>query len=101
MFRGVSEVQHTVVGELKEIGHVLGCAIGVARVGQLDVGIPELVEEWVNHSLDSGQTLSRCVLEQFGDEVNCIGVSFAEHLNHVMSVPWSRDFFEDGKISPC
>lgn len=52
------------VSELEEVGHVLGCAIGVARVGQLDVGIPELVEEWVDHSLDSGQTLSRSVLEQ-------------------------------------
>ena len=94
-------MQHTVVSELEEVGHVLGCAIGVARVGELDVGIPELVEEWVDHSLDSGQTLSRCVLEQFGDEVNCIGVSFAEHLNHFMSVPWSQDFGEDREISPC
>lgn len=101
MFRDVNDVQHTVVSELEEVGHVLGCAIGVARVGQLDVGIPELVEEWVNHGLDSGQTLSRCVLEQFGDEVNCIGVGFAEHLNHIMSVLWSRDFCEDCEISPC
>ena len=58
-------MQHTVVGELEQVGHVLGCAVGVARVGQLDVGIPELVEEWVDHSLDGGQTLSRSVLEQF------------------------------------
>ena len=64
VFRGVNEKQHTVVSELEQVGHVLGCAVGVARVGQLDVGIPELVEEWVDHSLDSGQTLSRSVLEQ-------------------------------------
>jgi hypothetical protein len=61
----VSEVQHTVVSELEKVGHVLGCAIGVARVGQLDVGIPELIEERVDHGLDSGQTLSGRVLEQF------------------------------------
>jgi hypothetical protein len=64
-FRGEDKMQHTVVSELEEVRHVLGCAIGVARVGQLDVGIPELIEEWVDHGLDSGQTLSRGVLEQF------------------------------------
>ena len=53
------------VAEFKEVGHILRCAIGVAGVGQLDVGIPELIEEWVDHGLDSGQTLSRGVLEQF------------------------------------
>lgn len=58
-------MQLTVVVELEEVRHVFRCAIGVARVGQLDVGIPELVEEWVHHGLDSGQTLSRRVLEQF------------------------------------
>ena len=53
------------VGEFEKVRHVLGCAIGVARVRKLDVRIPKLVEEWVHHSLDSGQTLSRRVLEQF------------------------------------
>ena len=62
--RGVNKIQHTVVVELEKVGHVLRCAIGVARVGQLDVGIPELIEERVHHGLDSGQTLSRRVLEQ-------------------------------------
>lgn len=61
----VSEMQLTVVSELEKVGHVLGCATGVTRVGELDIGIPELIEEWVHHSLDSGQTLSRRVLEQF------------------------------------
>ena len=61
----VSKMQLTVVSELEKVGHVLGCAARVTRVGELDVGIPELIEEWVHHSLDSGQTLSRRVLEQF------------------------------------
>ena len=61
----VSEMQLTVVSKLEKVGHVLGRATRVTRVGELDVGIPELVEEWVHHGLDSGQTLSRRVLEQF------------------------------------
>lgn len=65
MILQVSEMQLTVVSELEKVGHVLGCATGVSRVGELDVGIPELIEERVYHSLDSGQTLSRRVLEQF------------------------------------
>jgi hypothetical protein len=72
-----------VVRELEEVRHVFGCAIGVARVGQLDVRVPELVEEWVHHGLDSGETLSRGVLEQFRNEINRVRISFAEDLYDV------------------
>jgi ribose 1,5-bisphosphokinase PhnN len=72
-----------VVREFEEVRHIFGSAIGVARVGQLDVGIPELVEEWVHHGLDSGETLSRGVLKQFRNEINRVRISFAEDLDYV------------------
>ena len=53
------------VAEFEEVGHILRCAIGVAGVRQLEVRISELIEEWVNHGLNCGKTLSRRVLEQF------------------------------------
>ena len=79
----VSKMQLTVVGELEKVGHVLGCATGVTGVGELDVGIPELIEEWVHHSLDSGKTLSRRVLEQFRDQVDRVRVSLPKDLRIV------------------
>ena len=71
------------VAEFEEVGHILRCAIGVAGVRQLEVRISELIEEWVNHGLNCGKTLSRRVLEQFGDQINRIGIGLSEHLVHV------------------
>ena len=61
----VSKMQLTVVAELEKVGHVLGRPAGVTRIGQLDVGVPQLVKERVHHSVNRGQTLRRRVLEEF------------------------------------
>lgn len=68
------------MSELEKVGHILGRTVRVARIRQLDIRVPQLIEEWVDHRLNSGKTLSRCVLEQFRDEVDCVGISLAEDL---------------------
>jgi hypothetical protein len=52
----------------------------VAGVRQLNVRISELIEEWVNHSLDCGKTLGRRVLEQFRDQVDRVRISLPKDL---------------------
>jgi hypothetical protein len=71
------------VAEFEEVGHILRCAIGVAGVRQLEVRISELIEEWVNHGLNCGKTLSRRVLEQFRDQVDRVRVSLPKDLRIV------------------
>lgn len=66
--------------EVEEDGHILDRTVGVARVWQTRARVAQLVEEWVHHGVDRRQTLSRCVLEQAGDEVDGVGVSLAEDL---------------------
>ena len=41
------------VSELEKVRHVLRGTVGMAGIRQLDVRVPELVEEWVHHGLDS------------------------------------------------
>lgn len=67
-------------GEVKEDGHLLDRAVGVARIWETRARVTQLVEEWVHHGVDRRETLGRCVLEQAGDEVDGIGVSLAEDL---------------------
>jgi hypothetical protein len=71
------------VGKVVERGQVPHGSVGVARVGQAGVGVPQLVEEGVHHGVNGRQSLGRCVLEQLGDEVDCVVVSLAEHLSRV------------------
>lgn len=71
-WRSVSQVSHgyigsghTVVSEIEQVWQLPGRTVGVARVGQLDVRIPELIEEWVDHSVNRGQTLRWRIFEEF------------------------------------
>lgn len=68
------------LGEIKQVGQILENTRGVTRVGQLRAGIPQLIEEGVDHGVDRTQTLCRGVLEQLGNEVKRVLVSLAEDL---------------------
>jgi hypothetical protein len=66
--------------EIVEIWQVAHSAVGVTRVRQACVGIPQLVEEGVYHSVNGGKSLRRCVLQQLRDQVDSVRVSLAEDL---------------------
>lgn len=68
------------VSEVKEIWQVSQLTSSMTRIRQLSVRIPELVEEGMYHCVDGSLTLSWCVLEQSGDEIDSIGVSLSEDL---------------------
>lgn len=70
------------VVEVVEVWQVADSSVGVTRVRQTRVGIPQLVEEGVDHGVNGGQTLRWCVLQQFGDQVDSVRISFTEHLHH-------------------
>jgi len=53
----------------------------MTRVGQPSVGISELIEEGLDHSINGRQSLCRRVLEKSRNEVDGIVGRFAEHLN--------------------
>ncbi len=72
-------------GEVEEGGKILQRPIGVARIGQLGVRIPQLIKERMAHGLDRRETLSRGILEETGDEVDGIWRSFAEDLSYQIS----------------
>ncbi len=67
----------TEVEEGRKILQLIGLMPGV---GQLRVGVTELVKERVNHGVDGAKPLRWGVLEQSGDEVNRIGIRLSEHL---------------------
>jgi hypothetical protein len=70
----------TVVSEVKEVWQVSQLASSMAGIGQLSVGIPELVEEGVHHGVNGSLTFGWCVLQQSGDEVDSISVGLSEDL---------------------
>ena len=70
------------VVEVVEGWQVPYSAVGVTRVRQTCVGVSQLIEEGVNHGVNSGQSLRWCVLQQFGDQVDRIRISFTEHLRY-------------------
>ena len=54
----------TVVVEVKKLGHILGRAARVTRVRESGVGIPQFIEEWMNHRIYSRQALRRSILKK-------------------------------------
>ena len=65
--------------EVKQSWEITDLTRAMSGVGQLGIGVTELVEEWVHHGINSSLSLSGCVLKQSRDEVNGIGVSLAEN----------------------
>lgn len=78
----------TVVVEVVESRQIPYSAVGVAGVRQTCVGIPQLVEEGVHHGVDGGQSLRRCVLQQLRDQIDSVGVGFAENLGKCQVGGW-------------
>lgn len=70
----------TMVVEVEEIWQVAHSAVGVTRIRQTCVGISQLVEEGVYHSVNGGESLRWCVLKQLGDQIDSVRVSLAEDL---------------------
>jgi hypothetical protein len=66
--------------EIEQVWEILDGAIGVARIWKPSVWISEFVEEWVTHSFDSRQPLSRGVFQESRDEVDSFLCSLPENL---------------------
>lgn len=75
----------TMVVEVVEGRQIPHSAIGVTGVRQTCAGIPQLIKEGVHHGVNGRKSLRRCVLEQLGDQVNGVGVGFAEDLQDCKS----------------
>lgn len=73
------------VVEVEELRHVLGRTSRVARVRESSVRVSQLIEEGVNHGLNGGQTLCRCVFEELGNEIDGAGVGLTEDLFELVS----------------
>lgn len=71
--------------EIEKSGQVFSAAVGMTRVRQSCARVPQLVEEGVDHGFNRGQALRRSVLEQLGDEIDRVGLGFAEHLTIYIS----------------
>lgn len=68
------------MSKVVQLWQITNRAVGVARVGQACVGIPELVEEGVDHGIDCRQALCGSVFEQLGDQVDGVGIGLPENL---------------------
>lgn len=68
------------VVEVEELRQILGCTSRVTRIGESSVGVSQLIEEGVDHGLDGGQTLCRCVFEELRNEIDGAGIGLAEDL---------------------
>jgi hypothetical protein len=75
--------RHTVVSKVVQLRQITSRSVGVTRVWQACAWIPQLIEEGVYHGINSGKTLGRRVLEQFGDQIDRVGISLSEHLMNV------------------
>lgn len=67
-------------GEVEKLGHVTGRSIWMTRVWKTNVWLAELIKEWMAKSLDGGKTLGGSVLQESGDQVNCLMGGLAEDL---------------------
>ena len=68
------------VRKVVQFGHVPVSTVRVTRIRQAGIWVPQFVEEGVHHCVDSGQTLGRRVLEEFRDQIDCVGIGLPEHL---------------------
>lgn len=56
--------------EVEQIRQVAGRVVRVTRVWQASVGVAQLIEERMNHCLDSPQSLCWGILEERRDKIN-------------------------------
>ena len=71
------------MSKVVQLRQITSRSVGVTRVWQACAWIPQLIEEGVYHGINSGKTLGRRVLEQFGDQIDRVGISLSEHLVNV------------------
>ena len=57
---------------------ILQWAVWMSGIWQASVWVSELVEEWMNHGVYRGQTLSRSILKKAGNQLNGIIVCLAK-----------------------
>ena len=70
----------TMASEVEQCREFLQLPSLVSRVRQLRVWVPQLVEERMDHGVDSAQPLGRSVLKELGDEIYRIRICLAENL---------------------
>ena len=75
------------VGKVVQLRQIASRSIGVTRVWQTCGWIPQLIEKGVYHGIDRRKTLCGRVLEQFGDQIDRVGISLSEHLVIVSKKP--------------
>jgi len=66
--------------EIEQSRHIFDLASRMARIWESSVWIAELIKERMHHSINRGKSLSWSVLEETGNELDGIIVSFAENL---------------------
>ena len=71
------------MSKVVQLRQITSRSVGVTRVWQACVWIPQLIEEGVYHGINSGKTLGRRVLEQFRDQVDRVRVSLPKDLRIV------------------
>jgi hypothetical protein len=70
-----------VLSEIEARWHNSIRRIGVTRIGQDSAWHSQLIEKWMNHCLDSGETLGWGVFKEPGNEIDRVRVCFPEHLH--------------------
>lgn len=67
-------------GEVKERWQIPDGSRVVPRVRKSGAGVPEFIEEGMDHGIDRRQTLGGGILKKEGDEVDSISVGLLENL---------------------
>ena len=67
--------------EIEQTRQCLRSAIRITRIRETAARITKFVEKWMAHCIDCGETLSRSVLKQSGDKVDCIIRGLTENLD--------------------
>jgi hypothetical protein len=55
------DLVHTVPREVEQSGQILGCTVGMTRIGEAGIGVTELIKEWLTHRFDRRQALGGSV----------------------------------------
>lgn len=69
--------------EIKQVRQFPWRPCRVTRIRQAGTGIPQLVEEGLNHGVNGRQSLRRRILEKSGNKVNGVVRRFAKHLDSI------------------
>lgn len=70
----------TMASKVEEFRKITKLTRSMSGIGQLGLGITQLVEEGVDHGVDGRLSLCRGIFEQLGDEIDGVGISLAEDL---------------------